>query len=53
MELPIEDPLTYGNIFWMTPEKFEELFEHIGPVIQKENTCMRIALLVRAEIEIT
>ncbi len=49
----MEDPLIYRNILRMTPEKFEELFEHISPVIQKENTRMRMALLIRTKLEIT
>ncbi len=37
----------------MAPEKFQKLFERIGPVIQEENTCMRMALPARTKSEIT
>ncbi len=37
----------------MTPEEIEDLFECIGPVIQKKNTYMRMALPARTKLEIT
>ncbi len=48
----MEDPLTSRNILWITPKKIEKLFERIGPVIQKENTYMRMTLPARTELEI-
>lgn len=52
-ELAVEDPKSYYNIMRMSVKKFDELLTLVTPLIQKQDTKMRVAITCRTKLEIT
>lgn len=52
-ELALEEPQDYRNIMRMPGNKFEEYYNLVVPLIQRQDTYMRLVIPVKVKLEIT
>jgi hypothetical protein len=52
-EVAEEEPQDYRNILRMSMSQFEDLLQLVTPLIQRQNTEMRLAIPARVKLEVT